>query len=225
MKKCLSLSMSEKAYEIIKEFILSGYYTLDQKITIKDISEQSGIGRSPVAEALKQLQHEGLIVITPKSGNRIWNPTYTEIEQLLAFRKVLEINALKMAANVLTLSESLLVLCEKMDAAIQREDWEEYEKNDFLYHMEIVKSSENKYMISSYQVISDKIRLARKYMKRTFTISNSGHYSIGNNLKYHPFAALDELDRHLTISKSSFTLDTNAASDTIKKQVNSQELA
>lgn len=207
--------MSEKAYEMIKELILSGHYKLDQKITINDISEQSDIGRSPIAEALKQLQYEGLIVIIPKSGNRIWNPTYKELEQLLAVRKVLEINALKMASNVHTLSDRLITLCEKMDAAIQCEDWEEYEKNDFCYHMEIVKASENQYMISSYQVISDKIRLARKYMKRTFAVSNSGHYSIGEKLKNNPFAAIDELEKHLTISKSIFTLNNDSNPDSI----------
>lgn len=82
-------SMSQQAYTIIKDRVLNGTYALDQKISIKELTEGLGIGRSPVGEALKRLQHEGLVTISPKSGNRIWNPTLTELEQLMAYRKMM----------------------------------------------------------------------------------------------------------------------------------------
>lgn len=59
---------------------------------------------------MKRLQHEGLVTISPKSGNRIWNPTLTELEQLMAYRKMMEIGALRMSQDVQALSERLLTL-------------------------------------------------------------------------------------------------------------------
>lgn len=198
-------SMSQQAYTIIKDRVLKGTYALDQKISIKELTEGLGIGRSPVGEALKRLQHEGLVTISPKSGNRIWNPTLTELEQLMAYRKMMEIGALHMSRDVLSLSDSLLTLCHQMDEAISKEDWLSYEAFDYQYHMTLIESSGNQYLIDSYRLVADKIRLARNNMTRTFDLSNAGHYDIANALKRNTFLAERELDKHLTVSRDRFT--------------------
>nr|WP_244511120.1 GntR family transcriptional regulator [Halomonas arcis] len=196
--------MSQQAYTIIKDRVLNGTYILDQKISIKELTEGLGIGRSPVGEALKRLQHEGLLTISPKSGNRIWNPTLAELEQLMAFRKMMEIGALRMTQDVFKLSGDLLKLCHEMDEAIEVEDWVRYEAFDYQYHMTLIQSSGNQYLIDSYRLVADKIRLARNNMTRTFGQSNAGHYDIANALRRNTFLAEQELDKHLTVSRERF---------------------
>ncbi|MFG6137984.1 MULTISPECIES: GntR family transcriptional regulator [unclassified Halomonas] len=198
-------TMSQQAYSIIKDRVLNGTYALDQKISIKELTEGLGIGRSPVGEALKRLEHEGLITISPKSGNRIWNPTLAELEQLMAFRKMMEVGALRMARDVFKLSDDLLKLCHHMDEAMEDEDWMRYEAFDYQYHMTLIQSSGNQYLIDSYRLVADKIRLARNNMTRTFGQSNAGHYDIANALKRNAFMAERELDKHLTVSRERFT--------------------
>lgn len=197
-------TMSQQAYTIIKDRILDGTYALDQKISIKELTEGLGIGRSPIGEALKRLEHEGLLSISPKSGNRIWSPTIAELEQLLTFRKIMEIEALRMSCDVYKLSDDLLNLCYQMDEAIDDADWLRYESFDYQYHMTLIESSGNQYLIESYRLVADKIRLARNNMTRTFGLSNAGHYDIANLLKRNPFLAERELDKHLTVSRQRF---------------------
>lgn len=198
-------SMSQQAYSIIKDRVLNGTYSLDQKISIKELTEGLGIGRSPVGEALKRLQHEGLITISPKSGNRIWSPTLGELEQLMAYRKMMEVGALRMSRDVLRLADDLLELCHCMQEAIDAEDWLRYESFDYQYHMTLIQSSGNQYLIDSYRLVADKIRLARNNMTRTFGLSNAGHYDIARALRRNTFLAEQELDRHLTVSRERFT--------------------
>lgn len=198
-------SMSQQAYSIIKDRVLNGTYALDQKISIKELTEELGIGRSPVGEALKRLKHEGLLTISPKSGNRIWNPTLAELEQLMAFRKIMEVGALRTARDVFKLSDDLLKLCHHMDEAIEEKNWGRYEACDYQYHITLIQSSGNQYLIDSYRLVADKIRLARNNMSRTFDLSNAGHYDIANSLRRNPFMAERELDKHLTVSRKRFT--------------------
>jgi DNA-binding GntR family transcriptional regulator len=61
-------NLTALAYESIKKNILDGTLGPDVRLTEESLSQQLGISKSPIREALNGLQNEGLIRIEPRRG-------------------------------------------------------------------------------------------------------------------------------------------------------------
>ncbi|MGL4631165.1 MAG: GntR family transcriptional regulator [Leadbetterella sp.] len=79
----------EEVYTQIKDYILSFEITPGQNITENAISEQLGIGRTPVREALTKLESEGLIV-NSKGRKSVHSLSFDEIKEIFDIKAVLE---------------------------------------------------------------------------------------------------------------------------------------
>src|ERR1700735_300912 len=78
------------AYSSIKQYILEGQTDPDLRLTEAVLSEQLGISRSPVREALNSLATEGLITIEPRRGAFLRRFSVKEVSDLYDLRKLLE---------------------------------------------------------------------------------------------------------------------------------------
>ena len=58
-------SLSDKVFHKLQEDILSGKYAVDEELKEKTIGDELGVSRTPVREALRQLELQGLVTITP----------------------------------------------------------------------------------------------------------------------------------------------------------------
>ena len=61
-------SLGSRVFHMIRENILSGKYERDEELKEKSIGEELGVSRTPVREALRQLELEGLVTIIPNKG-------------------------------------------------------------------------------------------------------------------------------------------------------------
>ena len=61
-------SLSTKVFHTIREDILSGKYRYNEELKEKTIGDELGVSRTPVREALRQLELEGLVTIIPNKG-------------------------------------------------------------------------------------------------------------------------------------------------------------
>ena len=64
-------SLSEKVFHKLQEDILSGKYAVDEELKEKTIGDELGVSRTPVREALRQLELQGLVTITPNKGAHV----------------------------------------------------------------------------------------------------------------------------------------------------------
>jgi DNA-binding GntR family transcriptional regulator len=66
---------AQKAYNLVRERILSGEYAPSLRITEQEIADASGVSRTPVREALQRLQSEGFVHVTTNHGAVVvdWN--------------------------------------------------------------------------------------------------------------------------------------------------------
>jgi len=67
---------TEKAAEFIWYRILAGDYPPGFRLKTIDLANESGVSRTPVREALRQLQQEGLVEIKPRLGARMRTITF-----------------------------------------------------------------------------------------------------------------------------------------------------
>jgi DNA-binding GntR family transcriptional regulator len=88
--------------ERIRAGILAGEYAPGTRIRQEDVAEQFGASRAPVREALRMLEHDGLVVLVANTGAWVATLTLTECEEIYQMRERLEPLLLRYAAVDLT---------------------------------------------------------------------------------------------------------------------------
>ncbi|MEJ2601722.1 MAG: GntR family transcriptional regulator [Gammaproteobacteria bacterium] len=89
----------EKAYEAVREGIVSGRYVPGTRITEQEVAAVAGVSRTPVREALRQLNAEGLLEFVPNQGAVVTSWSKQELNEIFDLRAVLESYAAAQAAR------------------------------------------------------------------------------------------------------------------------------
>ncbi len=92
----------DSAYRAIREGILAGTFDQGSHITARQLAEATGLSRTPVREAMRRLDAEGMITLIPNRGAFVARWTEKEIEQIYELRVLLESFAAQVAAERIT---------------------------------------------------------------------------------------------------------------------------
>jgi len=92
-------SLRELALEHLRANIVNGNLKMGQLLSERSISEELGVSKSPVREALAQLRDEGLVTIEPQKGAKVFSLTDEEVEQICDFRQAIETAAFELALS------------------------------------------------------------------------------------------------------------------------------
>lgn len=96
---------SDIAYSYIRKQILSGAYRPGQPLMTKDLSAEIGVSRTPVRDALRQLEADGLVIIRAHLGASVKTMSFKEYREMCGLRLALESYAAGMAAENRTADE------------------------------------------------------------------------------------------------------------------------
>jgi DNA-binding GntR family transcriptional regulator len=109
-------SLRELAYHDIRDAILSGTLRPGQRVKERDVAEQMGISTTPVKEALRRLEQEGLVVSQPRRGAVVSTLAQIPVEEIEEIRGYLEAMAARLAATRMTDAElaRLVVIVDEM---------------------------------------------------------------------------------------------------------------
>ena len=89
----------EQVYRLLRQSIITLRLPPGATIIEKQITDQLGISRTPVRDALRQLADEGLVTIKPQSGTFVALIDRLQLEEGRVIRRALEIEAIKLAAR------------------------------------------------------------------------------------------------------------------------------
>lgn len=120
-KRNSNLLIRERAFNLIRNNIVSGDYYPGMRLTEEGLSKQIGVSRTPIREALHKLELEGLVRPLGSKGFCVSLDSIHEIEDIFEIRMVLEGYALKIACEKMT--EDVLTelngLIEKAENALK----------------------------------------------------------------------------------------------------------
>lgn len=152
----------------VRELIRTGAAPLGGRLSDKKISNELGLSRTPVREALLQLQSEGLVVMRPQSGTFVIDLSAEDLRQVCALREILETGALRIAATAASPPEiaALGMLVGQASIALADGDLAACDELDCAFHEALIAASRNAYLIKSYQSIADQLRALRHRMPR-----------------------------------------------------------
>ncbi|MDZ4798268.1 MAG: GntR family transcriptional regulator [Bryobacteraceae bacterium] len=96
---------SDIAYTYIRKRILSGHFTPGQALMTKELSAEIGVSRTPVRDALRQLETDGLVTIRARLGASVKTMDFKEYREVCGLRLALESYAAGLAAQNRTTEE------------------------------------------------------------------------------------------------------------------------
>ena len=140
-------SLRGRVYHKIRDNILSGVYKENEELKEVSIGEELGVSRTPVREAFRQLELEGLIQIIPNKGAYVTGITIKDVEDIYMMRSKLEGLAARWATTNIT-----------------KEQMEEMEENIYLSefhaskgHMEQIAVLDNRFHEIIYEACNSKM--------------------------------------------------------------------
>ena len=80
----------EKVFLSLREAILKGYLKSGERLVEKELAEKMGVSRTPIREALRKLDLEGLVLYTPRKGVIVAGVSAKDALEIYPVRAVLE---------------------------------------------------------------------------------------------------------------------------------------
>src|SRR5215471_16172183 len=90
-------SLAQRVMLRLRQGIIDGEFALGAPISEETVAQSFGVSRTPVREALNQLQAQGLVVIRPQVGSFVFTPSAADISALCTFRIIIEPRAAELA--------------------------------------------------------------------------------------------------------------------------------
>ncbi|MCD7725022.1 MAG: GntR family transcriptional regulator [Clostridiales bacterium] len=140
-------SLRGRVFQKLREDILSGRYKEHEELKEVAIGEELGVSRTPVREAFRQLELEGLIQIVPNKGAYVTSITAKDVKDIYMIRSLLEGLCARLATEKIT-----------------KEQMEEMEENIYLAefhaqkgHMDQMAELDNRFHDILYEACDSKM--------------------------------------------------------------------
>lgn len=161
-------SLRELALEHLRESIVDGSLKMGQVLSERRISEELGVSKSPVREALAQLRDEGLVSIEPQKGARVFSLSEPEVSQICDFRQAIESAAfeLALARDRAGLASEMRRVVSEMEQEREKGNEKSYLALDTSFHHLIFTHSGNDYLTASYSRYIGKIAALRTHLSK-----------------------------------------------------------
>lgn len=181
-------SLRGRVFNQIRENILSGIYKENEELKENTIAKALGVSRTPVREALRQLELEGLVNIIPNKGAYVTGISRKDITDIYVIRSYLEGLCARWACENITdkqideLEETIFLA----EYNAEKERYEQIVELDNRFHETLYKASGSKILnhiltdFHHYVESMRKITLSQAYRA---TQSNKEHTAIVNAIK------------------------------------------
>ena len=151
----------------IFQAILDGKLKPGERLLEETIARELGISRSPVRQALQDMERQGIVIIVPRKSVYVANWSIADIEDFIQVRILLEVQAAEQASTRITAQEiaALQTIVDDMVAAAIKQDVNYEIDRDLAFHKQVVGATRNSTLIRVYSTIELRIHLFMIYEK------------------------------------------------------------
>lgn len=162
------LPLRDVVFNTLRNAILTGELSPGERLMEIKLADKLGVSRTPIREAIRKLELEGLVVNTPRKGAEVANISAEDLRDVLEVRRSLEVLAISLACEKMT-EETLELLYENIDAfkhSIDAKATSDIASVDVTFHDIIYKSTGNNRLIQILNNISEQMyRYRFEYIK------------------------------------------------------------
>ncbi len=176
----VQVSRGEFVYLKLRDEILEGRIEPSQRLREVELTEMFGISRTPIREALKRLEAEGLVEFRSPRGFVVKRLDREQVIELYAMRAVLEGTAARFAAQHASDLEikQLRHYLTRHEQSIDEPQTLERLNRDF--HRQICHAAHNRYLGHALEALSDGLALLRQ---TTFSFPGRGPQALDEHTK------------------------------------------
>jgi DNA-binding GntR family transcriptional regulator len=184
-------SLQSRVFSQLQNDILNGLYEPGDSLIEKKLSDELGVSRTPVREALRQLELEGLVQSFPNKGVIVKGVSTQDIRDIYTIRMLIEGLAARWAAEKITPQEleELKEVVELQEFYTVKSDNNHLMQFDTRFHDIIFKASKSKPLMHTLSTFHHYVQKARKI-------------SLGNSVR-----AMEVLEEHKAILQAIIDKD------------------
>lgn len=156
--------LRELVFESIREAIISGQLRPGERLMEIQLADEMGVSRTPVREAIRKLELEGLVVMIPRKGAYVSGISMKDISEVFEIRGALEGLAAELAAERITDEEleSLERHLVRIAESIENNDLTTVVEIDTDFHSMLYTASRNQRLTQIINNLREQIQRFRQ---------------------------------------------------------------
>jgi DNA-binding GntR family transcriptional regulator len=180
------LSLKQQAYEGIKNAIIDHTISPGEVLYERKLSEELGISRTPIREAIPLLELEGWVTSIPRKGTLVSSITVKDVEEVIQIRRGLEVLVVELLIPII--SEEQISMIEQLyqqQVKLQKEN-KLFISTDKDFHIFLAELSGNRRLVNLVQTVSDQMRwfgISASYLPNRIEETLKEHSAIIDCLK------------------------------------------
>lgn len=203
------LPLRDVVFNTLRQEILTGKLKPGERLMEIHLANKLGVSRTPIREAIRKLELEGLVIMIPRRGAEVAQITLKSLKDVMEVRRALDVLAIELACERMGREEldSLHQACENFKAAVRTKDTRIMAEADVAFHDKIVLSTGNTRLIQLVSNLSEQMyRYRFEYLK---------------DASSHEMLQQEHMEMYQGISQK----DKAMAADVVRKHINNQEEA
>ena len=166
------LPLRDVVFNTLRQAILRGELKPGERLMELALAERLGVSRTPIREAMRKLELEGLVVMVPRRGAQVANITEKDLNDVLEVRIALENVAIEKACTRMTEEgmEAIERAAREFERMIEEKDLVNMAQADVAFHEAIYEAADNKRLMQVLNNLREQIyRYRVEYLKEDET--------------------------------------------------------
>lgn len=155
MQKTFQINMDEflplrdVVFNTLRQAILTGELKPGERLMEIHLANKLGVSRTPIREAIRKLELEGLVIMIPRRGAEVAQITEKSMNDVLEVRMALDALCVELACDRITDEElnALRTACEVFEQSVKTKDLRQIAQADVALHDIIVQATGNQRLI------------------------------------------------------------------------------
>lgn len=182
------LPLRDVVFNTLRQAILRGELKPGERLMEIALSKRLGVSRTPVREAIRMLELEGLVTMIPRKGAQVAQITEQDLNDVLEVRLGLEELAVRFACERITEEElkALEDAVQQFEQAMSEDDLTDLAEADVKFHEIIYNSTHNRRLVQIINNIREQMyRYRIEYLKDVESRKTlvKEHYAVWASLK------------------------------------------
>ena len=195
------LPLRDVVFHTLREAILKGELKPGERLMELQLASRLGVSRTPIREAIRMLELEGLAVTMPRKGAEVAKMTEKDMEDVLKIRKALDELAVGLACVNMTEEElkQLYVALKNFEESIRSGDVKQIAQADVEFHDSIYQAADNPKLVTMLNNLREQMyRYRVEYLKNESIYPRliEEHQGIYDGLKRKDKEAVVEIVSH-----------------------------
>ena len=162
------LPLRDVVFNTLRQEILTGKLKPGERLMEIHLANKLGVSRTPIREAIRKLELEGLVIMIPRRGAEVAQITLKNLKDVMEVRRALDVLAIELACERMAQEEldALYQACEHFSDAVKTKDTRMLAEADVAFHDQIVLSTGNARLIQLVSNLSEQMyRYRFEYLK------------------------------------------------------------